>query len=800
MIEHRLLFRGIDLVHQGNVLRVALDSRRSKIRNTGRTKNVLRGFAASLLALAMAGCGGGGGSSGGAAQVPGAPGVNAAGAAALTASTALNTTITGVTINSPPVVSFTVTNQAGVGMAGLGASDLRFNIAKLVPGSNGGPSTWQNYINRSNGGAVQGTQERLATGYTFGALVNNGNGSYMYTFATDIKAATCPAPCTDAAGNALDISYQPGLAHRVTIQQGNSAYPLSAGTYDFMPGGAAVASTRDIVSNAKCNECHNQLKAHGTRVDTKLCVTCHNPGSWVAGAPNTPVDFKVMIHKIHNGAALPSVVAGTPYVVNGIDFSKVVFPQDVRNCTKCHDGTVGASNATTQGDNWKMQPSMEACGACHDDVYFGAARDPAKPYQTKPHPGGVVWDGVVSPNPSCPVCHTPEKFGDKKDIVFAHNFPTRFKAATAKFKYNIVSATPTTAGAKPVITFSVTDPTNGDAPYDIKTGAAFTAGANSTLNVKLGWGSALGLAMADFGNDGSGQPYGQPVSINALTAAVAGATAGTYTVTSTVAIPATQTGSLRVMMDGHPAGDVTTAGTLTDRLPVTSVFKDYAITGSVAARRVVVDIAKCDVCHSVLNLHGNNRTDEPGVCAICHNPNATDAARRPATPAGVLTGGTDGKLEESIDFKTMIHAIHAGESGKGGFRTKGITVYGFGGSVNDFSNVVFPGKLNDCSKCHAGTSYQLAGIWAAPTAGGILGSTISSASASVATNNLRISPTAAVCSSCHDSALAKSHMQDASMGGSFSATQATINLASEHCVLCHGVGGIVDIRTVHGVQ
>jgi OmcA/MtrC family decaheme c-type cytochrome len=246
---------------------------------------------------------------------------------------------------------------------------------------------------------------------------------------------------------------------------------------------------------------------------------------------------------------------------------------------------------------------------------------------------------------------------------------------------------------------------------------------------------------------------------------------------------------------------VTTAGSFTDRLPVTSVFKDYAITGAVAARRVVVDIVKCDVCHSVLSLHGNNRTDEPGVCVICHNPNATDASRRPST-AGVLTGGTDGKLEESIDFKTMIHAIHAGESGKGGFRTKGITVYGFGGSVNDFSNVVFPGKLNDCSKCHAGTSYQLAGTWAAPTAGGILGNSISTgASATDASDNLRISPTAAVCSSCHDSALTKVHMQDAFNGGIFSVTQTALKAAAEeNCSFCHGAGRVLDVKTVHGVQ
>ena len=130
-----------------------------------------------------------------------------------------------------------------------------------------------------------------------------------------------------------------------------------------------------------------------TRVDTRLCVTCHNPGSSVAGTPTTTIDFKVMVHRIHynnGGAALPSVQAGVPYTIGNRDFSAVTFTQDVRNCTRCHDGTPGAANATPQGDRWKTQPSLQACGSCHDNVYFGSAPDPTRPYQTKAHPGGVV--------------------------------------------------------------------------------------------------------------------------------------------------------------------------------------------------------------------------------------------------------------------------------------------------------------------------------------------------------------------------------------------------------------------------
>jgi OmcA/MtrC family decaheme c-type cytochrome len=402
---------------------------------------------------------------------------------------------------------------------------------------------------------------------------------------------------------------------------------------------------------------------------------------------------------------------------------------------------------------------------------------------------------------TCALCHAAGRYTDNKDIVVAHNFPARLKAAAAKFNYNIISVAPTTAGSKPVITFSVTDPTNANKPYDVKNDKAFTAGANSRLSISLGW------STSDFGNDNSGQAFGQPVSINLLgnPAVTTGATAGTYTVTSTLAIPATQTGTLRVLIEGRPAGDVTTAGAFNDRLTVKNVFKDFAITGNVVPRRAVVDIAKCNVCHDVLSLHDKNRTDEPGVCVVCHNPNATDASKRPRNLTGGLAGGTDGKLEESIDFKTMIHAIHAGETGKGGFRTKGITIYGFENnptSPKSFSNVVFPGKLQDCSNCHIGTSYQLTGTWDAPTANGILGNTISTgASATGSADNLRITPIAAVCSSCHDNAVAKLHMQDTFNAGNFSATQAQINAGPpEACSFCHGAGKVLDVKTVHGVK
>jgi OmcA/MtrC family decaheme c-type cytochrome len=764
----------------------------------------IRIVALSLLALAAAGCGGGGdsGSSGGGGTPPPPP--------ELVTGRDLNINVTSATANGRPVVNFRATDKSGAGVSTLTAADLRFNIAKLVPGTNGEPANWQNYINRNVSGAVQGAQERSAGGYAFGTLVNLGGGNYTYTFATDITSAAanpCPATCTDANGKPLNISYQPGLTHRVTIQQGNSAKPKATAIFDFVPAGGAV-SARDIVLTDTCNQCHTELTAHGTRIDTRLCVTCHNPGSWVAGSPNTTVDFRVMIHRIHFNIynslnpsdplapnymppTLPSVTAGFPYLIGTHDFSQPTFTQDVRNCTRCHDA---ASSA--QGGNWNTRPSIAACTACHDNVYFTGQPDPAKPYQTEPHPAGPQAD-----NSTCALCHGPGKVAD---VAVMHNFPARFKAASGKFKFNIISAVPATAGSFPVVTFSVTDPSNGDAPYDINAHPAFTTAGLSSLGLKLGWTAA---GIADIGNDGSGGDFGQPVSINLLNnlAVVPGAAPGTYTVTSTVAVPAGQR-TLRVMMDGHPAGNVSSTGptsdditlppgTYADRLSAKSVFRDFAITGTALARRSVVDIAKCNVCHDTLSVHGKNRTDEPQACAVCHNPNATDKAQRVGGPF------VDGKAEEAIDFKTMIHGLHAGQESNGGFREKGLVVYGFGGSVNDFSGVVFPGDLGNCTACHTDTSYQLSGIWETPTASGILGSTIdTAASPSDPADNLRNSPTASVCASCHDKVGPRTHM--IGLGGAqFSVTQAVIAGApEEQCYFCHGTNGPVDVKAVHGVK
>ena len=181
--------------------------------------SLFRWGTALLAALAMAGCGGGGG--GYTAVVippPTGTAVNTAittAAAAAVNDTATNPTaaftvlqaagVPAVTINSPPVVNFAVFSDGAV-KTGLALSNVRFAIAKLVPGTNGNPDEWKSYISvtkKATAGIGPGGVPKLATAKQattdgqmcleevaaanlVGQLTFNPDGYYSYAFKTDI--------------------------------------------------------------------------------------------------------------------------------------------------------------------------------------------------------------------------------------------------------------------------------------------------------------------------------------------------------------------------------------------------------------------------------------------------------------------------------------------------------------------------------------------------------------------------------------------------------------------------------------
>ncbi|MCX7895607.1 MAG: hypothetical protein N2447_06615, partial [Thermoanaerobaculum sp.] len=132
--------------------------------------------------------------------------------------------------------------------------------------------------------------------------------------------------------------------------------------YDFRPDGQAVTAKWEGFNTATCNACHDPLQAHGgSRREVKLCVLCHNATQAVDPDTGNDSEFREMVHKIHMGRDLPSVRAGKPYKFIGFnqtvfDFSTVAYPQDIRNCTSCHQGT-------PEAHIWYTRPTREACGS-----------------------------------------------------------------------------------------------------------------------------------------------------------------------------------------------------------------------------------------------------------------------------------------------------------------------------------------------------------------------------------------------------------------------------------------------------
>jgi OmcA/MtrC family decaheme c-type cytochrome len=418
------------------------------------------------------------------------------------------------------------------------------------------------------------------------------------------------------------------------------------------------------------------------------------------------------------------------------------------------------------------------------------------------------------------------------------------------FQYNIenVVVTPTAgvAGSYSIkVIFSVTNPVRGGT-WDIKATAPFQSGA-AIINMDFAWDPGTDLtntgsdnvALASITGTALGVGAAMPVQARGLQVIGAGATAcsseldcpgvasttGRYWITRVVQ-PVTFVSAVtrgRVAIEGRPVCNgvdldfvcPSTGTSVFMNVPVRSAAADFSFGASgvlpTAARRPIVDIAKCQRCHDGgqhgdvvvprLSLHGANRNENLAVCVVCHNPNQTDVPYRFLT-TDPASDPRIGGLETPIDFKTMVHSIHAG-----GFRETPFVVIGRSSSVNDFSDVRFPSELRNCSNCHVDVNGK--GTFELPLATSVLGTTVRTNSAylvapggtrTISVNpadDVKISPTAAVCSSCHDKAEVRLHMVSRG-GASFATNQAAIGTTVvERCANCHGPGKSMDVRRVH---
>ncbi len=620
----------------------------------------------------------------------------------------VNIKITGVSIpnDRKPVVTFRLADDAGrpLQLSDVDQGSVRFTIARLETDTQTSTTQWVNFVTGTVQGrpyqfegqtmqpvlpqAIQVLSAMDSTGQ-FAAM--GSDGTHTYTFVT-----------------VLPENYPKDVTYAVGAQATREARRWASNdVFYFVPAGGQPTANRQVVTNQACNTCHDQLQAHGgQRVDVALCSLCHTPQSTDPETGNT-VDYGPMIHRLHNGANLPSVKEGKPYVLVGFgqsvfNFSRSRWPQDIRNCQTCHTGP--------QGDVWKTAPTQWACSSCHDNMNAATGQN---------HSPGAY------PDTTCKGCHVPSMAQEFDISVPGSHFLPTFSSQLRGVQFTLQEVTDTGRGQRPKVRFQIKDRAGAPIPPANMTRLAFTL-AGSTSDYSRYWNEQVTANQAsDLGG-------------------------GTYEYTFNQAIPQDATGSYAVGIEGYIEGPINGFGgrQITVRDAGFNRVLYAPVTDRAAQpRKQIVTQQNCNACHlhlgdpAGLSVHGGFRRNVE-YCLLCHNSTTTDAARRPPDRMPPVT----------VHMKPMIHRIHAGEEG-----AQPYTVYGFGGTAIDFSRIVYPGRLANCQKCHIPNSQYLNFMQkgAQPTVVRQGDNVVSI-----------VQPVTSACTSCHDSwdAVAHANLQTTQQG------------------------------------
>ncbi len=206
-----------------------------------------------------------------------------------------------------------------------------------------------------------------------------------------------------------DVGSVPPGTYTLFVEAGK-APPMSIASMTFQVG----TGTPEKMVATSCSSCHEDTTMHSgyfaVPFDPDICGSCHDyrrqmpdrlvsdpldgwgayaaPGRSNYGFGAAPLARRV--HGVHRGKYLDN-----PDEVHspGSDWTDIVFPQDIRNCTKCH----------SESDTWMQKPSRLICLSCHDS-------DSAKAHaqlQTVDLTPWDPWNG--DEQESCATCHGPGK-------------------------------------------------------------------------------------------------------------------------------------------------------------------------------------------------------------------------------------------------------------------------------------------------------------------------------------------------------------------------------------------------------
>ncbi len=444
-----------------------------------------------------------------------------------------------------------------------------------------------------------------------------------------------------------------------------------------------------VIADAKCAACHLgpiSKKMYLHHIDPgrspvgsfsmdmspqDSCKACHNNEGYAAfsdaSAPGgrRPDHIVIRAHGVHMGEGLKSNFNTNHVNGNFSDYTHVLFPADPRNCTSCH-----------VTDSWKTKPSRLTCGSCHDNSWFGPKA--STPAGMVAHVGGPATDDL-----GCATCHVESKVF--KTIEQNHMItPPAFEQIV-----NLSMSAPANgnfyvAGDKPQVIIKVTD-------------AVSKLAINPTNMVDP-------LISTNV----------QPTEWRRANLLVAGPRARTLPVLTTAANATNSTSSyanneLRYMRDParRDSRITRTADSIIYQLDdvaklqpgtytVFADFLDAAFPGGWGYMNFQVGTTNkeafvatnCRDCHADTRIHATSRAVpyEPDICNACHDYKHQLTNR---------TNWLSGQYGYGVaPLARRVHGIHFGN-----YVDKPREI-----QSQDFSHVIMPMDVRNCTKCHSQTS------------------------------------------------------------------------------------------------
>lgn len=519
---------------------------------------------------------------------------------------------------------------------------------------------------------------------------------------------------------------------------------------DFQLGTPNVE--KQVVEKESCAACHQgaasgQFYLHHVDVGrspvgspsidswpVRTCKSCHNNEGYAAftsqiDGSRTVDPIVKRVHGVHMGEHLKNLFNTDPDRGMFKLYTEVLFPADVKNCTTCH-----------ADDRWKTKPSIQACTACHDATWFGDAA--AVPQGLRAHPGGQQANDAA-----CALCH-PADTGGMKPVAEAHKVaPPAFRQVVELNMSPPANGKFYVAGEAPAVIIVIKDASTGQTidpntlvepaspaqPNELRRGNIFVSGPRrDTLPVLTAAASDTTNTYAsnDFRvlkDRSKADPRITRTDTNIVYQLddVAGLRPGTYTVwAETLPGPANSLGAWGLL--------------------------NFQVGTETQEKKVATN---CIDCHRDTRMHASYFAVEfnTDICKSCH-----DNKRQIAGKSG-WTDSNNGFGAAPIARR--VHGVHFGK-----YLDKPGEVH----ATVDYSGVIFPQDVRNCTKCHAETS-----SW-------------------------REKPSRVACLACHDSDAAISH-----------ATLQTLDLTPgepyrgdevETCVVCHGPSREWSPDKVHNIS